>query len=106
MITSGCTGWAPNEARMFRASSVWGPWEQLPSPFAGEGAEKSFHSQGTYVLKVEGVEDGFIFMADRWNPESLQDSRYVWLPIVFGADGVPVLRWLDSWSPAGRFSGF
>ena len=103
MITSGCTGWAPNEARMFRASSVWGPWEQLPSPFAGEGAEKSFHSQGTYVLKVEGVEDGFIFMADRWNPESLQDSRYVWLPIVFGADGVPVLRWLDSWSPAGRF---
>ena len=103
MITSGCTGWAPNEARMFRASSVWGPWEQLPSPFTGEGAEKSFHSQGTYVLKVEGVEDGFIFMADRWNPESLQDSRYVWLPIEFGADGVPVLRWLDSWSPAGRF---
>ena len=89
---------------MFRASSVWGPWEQLPSPFAGEGAEKSFHSQGTYVLKVEGVEDGFIFMADRWNPESLQDSRYVWLPIEFGADGVPVLRWLDSWSPTGRFA--
>lgn len=28
MITSGCTGWDPNEARMFSASSIWGPWKQ------------------------------------------------------------------------------
>ena len=25
MITSGCTGWDPNEARMFSAPSIWGP---------------------------------------------------------------------------------
>ncbi|MBR0361406.1 MAG: family 43 glycosylhydrolase, partial [Paraprevotella sp.] len=42
MITSGCTGWDPNEARMFTSSSIWGPWEQLPSPFVGEHSEKTF----------------------------------------------------------------
>lgn len=101
MITSGCTGWAPNEARMFRATSIWGPWTQLPSPFVGENSKKSFNSQGTYVLKVEDT-DTYIFMADRWNPESLKYSRYIWLPIEFDADGVPVIRWQDSWTPRVR----
>ena len=99
MITSGCTGWAPNEARMFKAASLWGPWEQLPTPFVGKDAKKSFHTQGTYIFKVEGTEDGFVFMADRWNPQSLKNSRHIWLPIDFEADGTPVIRWVDSWSP-------
>lgn len=99
MITSGCTGWAPNEARMFKAASLWGPWEQLPSPFVGKDAKKSFHTQGTYIFKVEGTEDGFVFMADRWNPQSLKNSRHIWLPIDFEADGTPVIHWVDSWSP-------
>ena len=99
MITSGCTGWAPNEARMFKAASLWGPWEQLPSPFVGKDAKKSFHTQGTYIFKVEGTEDGFVFMADRLSPQSLKNSRHIWLPIDFEADGTPVIRWVDSWSP-------
>lgn len=99
MITSGCKGWAPNEARMFKATSLWGPWEQLPSPFVGKDAKKSFHTQGTYIFKVEGTEDGFVFMADRWNPRSLKNSRHIWLPIDFEADGTPVIRWVDGWSP-------
>ncbi len=99
MITSGCTGWAPNEARMFKATSLWGAWEQLPSPFVGKDAKKSFHTQGTYIFKVEGTEDGFVFMADRWNPRSLKNSRHIWLPIDFEADSTPVIRWVDSWSP-------
>lgn len=103
MITSGCTGWASNEARMFKATSLWGPWEQLPSPFVGKDAKKSFHTQGTYIFKVEGTEDGFVFMADRWNPRSLKNSRHIWLPIDFEADGTPVIRWVDGWSPVERF---
>ena len=26
MITSGCTGWAPTAARMFKAKNIYGPW--------------------------------------------------------------------------------
>lgn len=96
MITSGCTGWEPNEARMFSATSIWGPWKQLPSPFRGEGAEKSFYTQGTYIFKVEGTEQ-YIFMADRWKPRSLKNSRHIWLPITFDANGVPLLYWRDEW---------
>lgn len=96
MITSGCTGWEPNEARMFCATSIWGPWKQLPSPFRGKGAEKSFYTQGTYIFKVEGTEQ-YVFMADRWIPRSLKNSRHIWLPITFGADGRPELYWVDEW---------
>lgn len=103
LITSGCTGWAPNEARMFKAKSLWGPWEQLPSPFEGKDADKSFHTQGTYIFKIEGTDDGYVFMADRWNPRSLKNSRHVWLPLEFKEDGTPVLRWIDSWSPRELF---
>lgn len=100
MITSGCTGWEPNEARMFRAGSIWGPWTQCPSPFEGEGAHKTFHSQGTYIFKVEDKEDGFVFMADRWNPRCLKESRYLWLPVGFREDGTPVIRWVEEWTPS------
>ena len=96
MITSGCTGWDPNEARMFRAESMWGPWKQLPSPFRGEDANKSFHTQGTYIFKIEGT-DQYIFMADRWIPRSLKNSRHIWLPIEYDTDGTPLLYWKDSW---------
>lgn len=100
MITSGCTGWEPNEARMFRATSVWGPWTQLPSPFVGDDAHKTFHSQGTYMFKIHGTDDGFVFMADRWRPRNLKNSRHVWLPVGFPDDGTPVIRWTDRWEPA------
>ncbi|MCM1311985.1 MAG: glycoside hydrolase family 43 protein [Roseburia sp.] len=102
LIASGCTGWAPNEARMFSAKSIWGPWTQHPSPFEGEaaphkdgGANKSFGTQGTYVLNLGN--DRLVFMADIWNPKSLANSLHVWLPIDFKADGTPVIRWKDSW---------
>lgn len=93
MITSGCTGWAPNKARMFKASSIFGPWEQLLTPCVGPDADKTFGGQSTYVLQLG---DNFVFMADIWCPEHPSDARYIWLPITF-ADGVPVVRWTDEW---------
>ena len=41
----------------------------------------TFFAQGTFVLPLPGMPDMFIFMADRWNPTELRDSRYVWLPL-------------------------
>ena len=97
MITSGCTGWAPNEARMFSAPSIWGPWTQHPNPCVGPNREITFGGQSTYILKVEGRKDCFIFMGDIWRPEHPSDARYIWLPIQF-KDGVPVVEWEDSWT--------
>ncbi|XP_037419876.1 uncharacterized protein LOC125552630 isoform X1 [Triticum urartu] len=90
MITSGCTGWAPNTALAHAATSVMGPWETLGSPCVGGNEifrSTTFFSQSTFVLPLPGLRGSFIFMADRWNPSELRDSRYVWLPLTVG--GVP-----------------
>lgn len=100
LICSGCTGWAPNEARMFVADNIWGPWKQLPSPFSDSnglgykdfGAQKTFGAQGTYILTVG---DTHYFMADVWNPRHLSQSLHLWLPIHFAADGTPNIPWTE-----------
>ncbi|TAK98595.1 MAG: beta-galactosidase [Verrucomicrobia bacterium] len=98
LIASGCTGWAPNAARSAVADSPMGPWTELGNPWEGAEAETSFNSQSTYVLPVQGLPETFIFMADRWNSTNLPDSRYLWLPLRFDADGRPKIRWEDKWS--------
>ena len=97
MITSGLTGWAPNAARSFRAKSIMGPWEKLGNPARGKYADKTFFSQSTFILSVQGKEDSFIFMADRWKPENHIDGRYIWLPIEWENDK-PVIRWKENWT--------
>lgn len=97
MITSDCTGWTPNAARMFRAKSILGPWQKLPNPCVGSGVNTTFDSQSTYILPIQG-KDAYIFMGDRWTPEFPSDARYIWLPIQF-KNGTPFLEWTNSWSP-------
>ena len=97
MLSSGCTGWDPNEARMFSAPSIWGPWTQHPNPCRGKKSEITFGGQSTYVLPVPGKKDAFIFMADIWRPKHPSDARYIWLPIQF-ENGVPYIEWMDSWT--------
>ena len=98
MISSGCSGWAPNQARVSAADSIWGPWEELGNPCLGDGTQTSttFNSQSTYVLPVPGRKKAFVFMADRWNEQNASDGRYVWLPIRF-QHGVPIIRWHAEW---------
>jgi len=98
MITSGCTGWDPNAARLLVSDSVMGNWEYIENPCVGEDKDLTFHSQSTYILPVEGKKDAFIFMADRWTPANAIDGRYIWLPIQFKENGLPYLEWMDEWS--------
>ena len=85
-IGSGCTGWAPNAARSAVADSIRGPWKELKNPASGPGSRKTFSSQGTFVLPVDGGRAGYLFMADRWNIKDLRTSGYLWLPIRFEGD--------------------
>ena len=98
MITSGCTGWDPNEARMFSSKSIWGPWTQHPNPCRGDKSEITFGGQSTFIQKIQGKEDAYIFMADMWRPKNPIDGRYIWLPIQFEND-IPFIEWMDEWSP-------
>lgn len=93
MICSGCTGWAPNKARMFSSKSIWGPWVQHDTPFVGEGADLTFGAQGNFIFPAQGK---LLFMADIWKPEYLANSLHIWLPISFSQDGKPVIEWTSS----------
>ena len=94
MVSSGCTGWDPNPAEYATAPAVTGPWTTHGNPCVGEDAATTFHAQSTFVLPLPT--GGYIFMADRWKPRDLRDSRYVWLPCEFEGDRL-LLRWHDQW---------
>ena len=38
--------------------------------------QTTFFAQGTHVLPIPGSPDRFIFLADRWIPTSLGNSRF------------------------------
>ncbi len=96
LIASDCTGWDPNAARSASADNIFGPWKELGNPCVGQDSSTTFHSQSTYILSIQGKNDAFIFMADRWAPKNPIDGKYIWLPIYFEDDKVR-LKWIDKW---------
>ena len=102
MLSSGCTGWEPNEARLSSAPEIFGPWTEIGNPGIGFntklklGPEKTFGGQSTFVLPIEGKKDAFIAMFDIWNPTNAIDGRYAWLPLTF-EDNKPLIEWKDEW---------
>ncbi|MGA2173393.1 MAG: glycoside hydrolase family 43 protein [Verrucomicrobiota bacterium] len=97
LITSACTGWAPNAANYYTADHILGPWTGHPNPCRGPNAATTFGGQSTFVLPVPGKPGAFIFIADRWKPRELPKSAYLWLPLQIKGDSLTV-EWQDSWS--------
>lgn len=93
IITSGCSGWSPNEAAYAVADNIMGPYQLLPNPCTGVDADKTFHCQSTFVLPMP--DGSFVAMFDRWRKDHLIDSRYVWLPISIDDNGITI-PWRDS----------
>jgi beta-xylosidase len=103
MITSGCTGWAPNEARSMSATTLFGPWKSLDNPTVGInphnglGPGKTWGGQSTFILPVREKPGAFIAMFDVWTPGNPVDGRYIWLPAEM-KDGRIVVQWQDKWT--------
>ena len=102
MITSGCTGWAPNAARSMVADNILGPWKMLDNPSRGTnphnelGPDKTFGAQSTFILPVHGKKDAFIAMFDVWQPRNPIDGKYIWLPVKFDENNI-IVQWQDQW---------
>ena len=107
MLSSGCTGWDPNQAELAVADSIMGPWKVLGNPCTGTDADKTFYAQSTYVQQVYGKKDCYIALFDRWNKKDLENSRYVWLPLSFESGKISIpwrAEWnLDSFADQPRF---
>ncbi len=96
MISSGTTGWSPNEAKYAVANSPLGPWTLMGNPCVGPNSDITFGGQSTYVLPMKEKPGKFIFMADKWNSSNLIASTYIWLPLKVD-NNVPSIQWYDSW---------
>ncbi len=82
LITSLCTGWAPNKALYAVADQPLGPWKQIGNPCIGNDAEITYGSQISYIepLKTSGK---FLVLADAWDRYDLKNSNYLWMQIYF-----------------------
>lgn len=97
MLSSGCTGWDPNIAEIAVADSIMGTWKTIGNPCTGPDADKTFYAQSTYVQPVVGKKNAYITMFDRWKKKDLEDSRYVWLPVLV-KDGKITIPWHEKWN--------
>lgn len=95
ILSSGCTGWDPNQAQYAMADSMLGEWKVMGNPCSGKDADITFYGQSTHVLKVG--ENSYMAMFDRWNKTDLINSRYIWLPLTFKGDSIDI-AWQDAWS--------
>jgi len=90
MVTSGCTGWHPNQVKYAYAESITGEW----SPLINIGTPTGYDTQPTYVLPIVGVQQTtYLYVADRWDPSNYHNSRYVFLPFEFASDTALDLQW-------------
>lgn len=93
IISSGCTGWDPNEAEYAVADCITGPYTAYPNPCRGNDANKTFYCQSAFAFQVQGTNQ-YVIAFDRWDKRNLVDSRYVWLPINFEGAEITV-PWQD-----------
>lgn len=115
IVSSGCTGWRANVAGYsstdldlmttmtdpYDVNALAGPFTNadLKNPCTGSGAAQTFQGQSTCVFPVQGKENMFIFMADKWNGNNLRDSRYLWLPVQVDDEADELtISWADEWT--------
>jgi hypothetical protein len=93
MLTSGATGWSPNQQQYATASSPAGPW----SAMTNVGDLTAYGSQTAYVLPVQGTSGtSYLYLGDRWGNSfggTVNDSRYVWLPLTFPSSTTMSMSW-------------
>lgn len=77
MLTSFCTGWAPNQGKYAVADSIEGRWSMLSEI----GDETTYHSQPAFILYKDGR---ILYYGDRWQGggEKYFESSYVIYPLV------------------------
>lgn len=103
MISSGCTGWAPNTALIATNNCIDDKWKLVYNPCVGTLSDRTYLGQSSYVFLAN---DKYYLMLDHWNPHDLKNSGYSILPIIidkvefsplYGPQDVVRIDWIDEW---------
>jgi hypothetical protein len=98
LISSAPTGWAPNPNSYTSATSLSGPWTTAAS--LAPSSPNTWDSQDAFILPVVGsTTTTYIYMGDRWDPNALGNSRYIWLPLTVSGTSVSLpSSFYDAWT--------
>ncbi|WP_068606288.1 family 43 glycosylhydrolase [Paenibacillus swuensis] len=93
MVTSGCTGWPPNQGTYaYAVGSLLGPWTSQQNL----GGVTTWDTQPTCILPIRGSETTtYLYVGDRWDPAEYGNSAYVMLPLRFPTDTSMELDWQE-----------
>jgi hypothetical protein len=93
MVTSGTSGWNPNQQKYSSSTSLTGTW----SAWQNVGDSTAYGSQVAYVLPVQGTSTtSYLYMGDRWGNSiggTVNNSQYVWLPLRFPSNTTLAMDW-------------
>ncbi len=96
LITSGCTGWDPNQGKYAYSTNLASGWSDLYNL----GDSTTYNSQPAYIIPVQGTNDtSYLYTGDRWAGAwggKVNDSKYVWLPLIFESNTSLKLPYSDS----------
>jgi len=93
MISSACTGWDPNQAKLSTSKDIKTGW----TPLKNIGDHIAFDTQASSILTIKGTEGTvYIYVGDRWMDPDLPRSKIIMLPITF-ENGQMQLNYYDSW---------
>lgn len=96
LLTSGCTGWAPNQSSYAYSKQIDHGWSERYDL----GDETTFRSQPTAVITKKDAETGameYWYLGDRWGGcgDAYFQSAYVCLPMKFPEDTKLILEWKE-----------
>ena len=82
LLGSHLTGWDLNDNEYATAPSLAGPWSAFQT--VAPPGTRTYTSQTAFILPVQGRKTtSYVYVGDRWKPNDLGDSRYVWMPLTF-----------------------
>ncbi len=80
LLGSRLSGWDANPNKYTTATALAGPWSAFQD--VAPPATRTYTSQTASILPILGTKQTtYLYLGDRWKPDNLTDSRYVWLPL-------------------------
>ncbi len=89
MLSSFCTGWAPNQGKYAMADAMEGDWSTLTEI----GDETTYQSQPAFIIRWKGR---VLYYGDRWGGDGSRyfESGYVVYPLALEGDRL-VMEYVD-----------
>ncbi len=81
MLSSACTGWAPNPCKLSHTANLKEGWSELEQI----GDDIAYDTQAASILTINGTKGTvYLYVGDRWMDPGLPESKTIIFPVTFG----------------------